>query len=89
MDSNYLLGGGGLGSPQGGTRPQSNVRVNVTQLPNVQCESCEGEVFQEGVFIKKLSALLSPTGEEAMVPIPTFVCAACGHVNEEFKPGNE
>ena len=33
-----------------------------------------------------LSALLSPTGEEAKIPIQVFACAKCGHINKGFLP---
>jgi hypothetical protein len=37
-------------------------------------------------MMKKLSALVSPNGQEALIPIPVFACMACGHVNEMFLP---
>ena len=36
--------------------------------------------------MRKLSALLSPTGQEAMIPIQVFACAKCGHINKGFLP---
>ena len=35
---------------------------------------------------RKLSALLSPSGEETLIPLQTFACAKCGHINEGFLP---
>jgi len=29
---------------------------------------------------------MSPTGKELMVPVGTFACAECNHVNKEFDP---
>ena len=36
--------------------------------------------------MRKLSALLSPTGQETMIPIQVFACAKCGHINKGFLP---
>ena len=36
------------------------------------------------MMLKRVSALLSPTGQEAIVPVGVFACEHCGHVNEEF-----
>jgi hypothetical protein len=36
--------------------------------------------------MRKLSALLSPAGQESMIPIQVFVCAKCGHINKGFLP---
>ena len=34
---------------------------------------------------KVVSALVSQTGKEQIMPVPTFRCDDCGYVNEEFK----
>ena len=36
-------------------------------------------------MLKKLSALLSPSGQEALVPVAVFACENCSHINEEFQ----
>jgi hypothetical protein len=36
--------------------------------------------------MRKLSALLSPTGKPTMIPIQVFACAKCGHINKSFLP---
>ena len=38
---------------------------------------------------KRLSALVSPSGKEQLVPIPVFRCDDCGHINDEFLPKSE
>ena len=65
---------------------QQNMNVDLSSASDVVCEKCGHNTFREVAFIKKVSALLSPTGKEAMVPIGTFSCASCGHVNAEFDP---
>ena len=36
-------------------------------------------------MLKKLSPLISPNGQEAIVPVAAFACDSCGHVNKEFQ----
>ena len=50
------------------------------------CEKCECNTFDPVVMIRVVSALVSPTGQEVTVPIQTFACTKCGHVNEAFMP---
>ena len=35
-------------------------------------------------LIKTISAILSPSGKEMIIPIPVFACEKCGNVNESF-----
>ena len=50
------------------------------------CESCGNDTFVQVYRMRKLSALLSPTGKPTMIPIQIFACAKCGHINPEFLP---
>ena len=50
------------------------------------CEKCEHNFFAPVFTIKRISALVSPTGQEINVPMQTFACAKCGHVNKNFLP---
>ena len=37
------------------------------------------------MMLKKLSPLISPNGQEAIIPVGVFACESCGHVNKEFE----
>ena len=37
-------------------------------------------------FLKKLSALVSPTGQEAIIPVQVYSCGNCGHINSKLNP---
>lgn len=63
-----------------------NLNIDINSIPSVKCEKCESERFQQAFIIKKLSALTSPNGREGMIPITTFACIKCGHINKEFLP---
>lgn len=60
--------------------------IDLSTASDVVCESCNSKQFREVAFIKRVSALLSPTGKEMVVPVATFCCASCSHVNKEFDP---
>lgn len=71
--------------PQMG-QPQQQINVDLSQAQDIVCENCGNYTFNEVVLMKKLSALVSPTGQDAVVPIPTFACNACGYINNQFLP---
>jgi hypothetical protein len=70
-----------MNNPQ---QPQMN--VDFTQTTAEVCEKCENDTFNEVLKIRKLSALLSPTGQSTMIPIKTFACIECNHINLDFLP---
>jgi hypothetical protein len=61
------------------------VNIDLKKQPSVVCEKCEGVYFREVTMIKKVSKLLTGSGQDTIVPFPTYMCDGCGHVNEEFK----
>ena len=65
---------------------QQQMNVDFSQTTAEVCEECQNDTFQQVYRMRKLSALLSPTGTEAMVPIQIFACAKCGHINKGFLP---
>jgi hypothetical protein len=38
------------------------------------------------MFLRKISALVSPEGRDGYIPIPMFHCTTCGAINDEFVP---
>lgn len=68
------------------SRQQPPVNLDLTNAQDVTCDNCGNYTFNEVVLMKRVSALVSPTGKEAIVPIPTFACNACGFINKQFLP---
>lgn len=60
--------------------------IDITQTSTTTCDSCGKEAFQEAVILRKISAILSPTGKEGFVPLQVFACIGCGHINNDFLP---
>jgi hypothetical protein len=59
---------------------------HLAQAESVSCEHCANQTFVGVMMMKRISPIISPTGKEAVVPIQTFACNACGFVNKEFLP---
>ena len=55
-------------------REQPGLNVDFSQTTAETCESCGNDTFQQVFKMRKLSALLSPTGQESMIPIQIFAC---------------
>ena len=70
-----------MNNPQ---QPQMN--IDFSQTTAETCEKCCNDTFVQVYQMRKLSALLSPTGQEAMIPVQVFACAKCGHINKGFLP---
>jgi uncharacterized Zn finger protein len=62
------------------------INVDLSKADDITCENCGNYTFQEVALMKRLSAIMSPTGKEAIVPVPTFACNACGYINKRFLP---
>ena len=54
---------------------------------NVECEMCQNDHFVPAFIIKQIPALVSPTGQETLVPVQVFKCGKCHHINELFLDG--
>ena len=50
----------------------------------MQCEECSNRTFKQTIMLHKMSALVSPNGQETIIPAAVFCCEKCGHVNSEF-----
>ena len=70
---------------------QKGLNVDPSSLKDIKCENCGCKFFRQVHAFKRVSALVSPTGKEQIVPVPTFRCDECGFINEDFRiePGRE
>lgn len=68
------------------TPPKANIRLDLSQTTDLECSNCGSKFFHMAYMFKKISALISPTGKESIVPIETFACLECGNINKEFLP---
>ena len=59
--------------------------VDLSHAADIVCEECGGKGFRQTMMLKRLSALVSPTGQEAIIPVAAFACDSCGQINKEFQ----
>ena len=69
-----------------GTPLQANINIKPEDMKDIVCGECGSKYFRQVNAFKRLSALISPTGKEQIIPIPVFRCDECGFINEEFRP---
>jgi hypothetical protein len=69
---------GDFGAPQ-------QQEIDFSKTSEIKCEVCMNDTFEQSLLLRKLSALVSPTNQETIVPMAVFACQKCGHVNSEFR----
>ena len=68
-------------------RPQTKVQVDLREADTIKCDDCGNYLFITSHILKRLSALLSPTGEEALIPVQVYSCGDCGKVPSKLLEG--
>jgi hypothetical protein len=58
--------------------------IDPKNTTEVTCEKCSSNIFEEAVFIRKASKLLTGAANDSYIPVPTFKCVSCNHINKEF-----
>jgi len=58
--------------------------LDLSSATDVTCDNCKSMKFQITFLLKRISPLVSPTGEEVTIPIQTFSCQKCGWINKAF-----
>jgi hypothetical protein len=61
----------------------ANVNIDLNRVPLQRCE-CGNGTWKVIYLIKKLSALIAPSGKETIVPIQVFACDKCGKLSPLF-----
>ena len=67
-----------------GKNGQMQETIDFSKTTQIKCEKCEGTTFKQSLLLRKMSALVSPNGQETIIPMQVFACEKCGHVNKEF-----
>ena len=64
------------------------IRVGLENSTAILCEACGNDTFVEANYLRKISKLLTGSAEDMVVPMPTFLCSKCNHINSGFRmPG--
>ena len=64
---------------------QMKEKIDFSKTTQIRCEACEGSTFKQTLLMRKMSALVSPSGQEMIIPMAVFACEKCGHVNNQFE----
>lgn len=68
------------------TAPQLTMEI-IKDSQYLKCE-CGGIIFTEKMLFKRISAIVSPTGNAELYPLPIYVCDACGKIPQQMDPTN-
>jgi len=61
-------------------KQKKQVQVDLKQADTIKCSDCNNYLFITAFVLKKLSALMSPNGQEGIVPLQVYSCGNCGKV---------
>ena len=61
---------------------EKQVQVDLKQADTIKCNDCDNYLFITSFILKKLSAIVSPNGQEALIPVQVYSCGNCGKVAE-------
>ena len=69
-------------------RPQTKVQVDLREADTIKCDDCGNYLFLTSFILKRLSAIVSPSGEETLVPVQVYSCGDCGKVPSKLLEGS-
>jgi len=70
-------------------KPKSQqVQVDLKQADTIKCSECNNYLFITSFILKRLSALVSPNGQEALIPVQVYSCGNCGKVADGMLEGS-
>jgi hypothetical protein len=61
-------------------------QIDITKTLPIVCGDCGCPTFRPVVFLRRVSRLVSPDGQDHIIPLESMECSKCGHINEEFNP---
>ena len=76
------------------TKPMKPIKppkkeIHFEDTESIKCDECGNATFIQCFFLRRISPIVSPTGQEAMVPIQVYSCGNCGKVPDKFMPSND
>ena len=73
--------------PMKKSKQATQVKVDLKQAETIKCADCGNYLFITSFILKRLSALVSPNGQESLIPVQVYSCGNCGKVAEGFLDG--
>ena len=66
-----------------------NLNISLDKTTPIVCDECSNDTFQQVLKLRTASKFLVGGDQDALIPIPTFACAKCDHINEQFQPKDQ
>ncbi len=73
---------------QPGQKQGTQVKVDLKDAETIRCKECNNYLWIQSFVLKKLSALVSPNGQEALIPVQVYSCGNCGKIAEGMLEGS-
>ena len=74
--------------PKGMPPREQGLQIDLSKTYTNKCQECGNASFIQAFFLKKVSALMSPTGKEAIIPVQVFSCGNCGAIPQNMIEGS-
>lgn len=62
------------------------LNLSMADTSAITCTKCGSHKFVSIALLRRVSPLVSPTAQEAVVPISSYACHDCGWLNQAFLP---
>ncbi len=73
--------------PPAGAQQAPQQQIDLKKADTIKCDDCDNYLFITAHVIKRISAIMSPSGQEALVPVQVYSCGNCGKVPTMFLEG--
>ena len=67
---------------------QKQQTVDLAKADTMKCDDCNNYLFITAYVIKRISAIMSPNGQEGLVPVQVYSCGNCGKVPKTLLQGS-
>ena len=67
---------------------QKQQTVDLAKADTMKCDDCGNYLFITSYVIKRISAIMSPNGQEGLVPVQVYSCGNCGKVPKTLLAGS-
>ena len=67
---------------------QQQMNIDVSQTTEMKCDKCGNNTFKQSMMLRKVSAIVSPTGQAGLVPVQVYSCGNCGEVPSQLLEGS-
>ena len=64
---------------------QTGINFDMSMADDMSCGECGNVYFKALVRVKRISALISPTGQETYVPVQVLACEKCGNIVQDIE----